>query len=496
LRGSSGGGPRARVCLTLIGTTLGENLQLVRRLRQYVGLVELRADFLHASQLGGIAAFARQVALPAILTVRRRRDGGVYTGSERERIGILRHGLAGPFQFVDLESDLPDSALLPPPATTVVRSFHDTVGTPHNLDLQAAACARNPAEVPKIAVLARTVRELRSLISVGRRLRRPHIVLAMGDFGVPTRLLAQRLGSMLTYSSAGATLGAPGHLDPVQLARDYRVATVGPETAVFGIAGSPVLHSRSPRIHNAGFRHAGRDAIYVPLLGERLDILLEISDWLGVRGLSVTIPHKEAAAASLSHADETVTATGACNTLLRREDGWHGFNTDVAGFIAPLEARGQPRASGGGALVVGAGGVARAAVYALRRAGMRVLVAGRSPARAMALAQQFDAEWVSLTDTEFAAAAHAYRDLIVQASSAGMHPQELIDPIAPLPLSGTEVVYDLVYSPALTPLMKRAQDSGCVTIGGMEMLLAQAYAQFRLFVGEEYPESARTEIAD
>lgn len=483
----------------LTGSTHRENLQALASFRGAATLVELRADFLSRAEQSGVARFAAVCPLPAILTVRRARDGGWFTGSENERMALLRRGLSGAFAYVDLENDLPPTAVAVPGRTQIIRSYHHVTATPHDLTMQAAACCRHPAEIPKLAVRPRSVADLEQVVALGQRLRRPHIVIATGDYGIATRLLAQRLGSMLTFSSPPTRQGAAGHMTPTELTHSYGVPRVSETTLVNAIVGCPVAHSRSPRIHNAGYRSSRMDAIYVPLHSERLAPLLRCAEQLGVSGVSVTVPHKEAAAALAVAGDDSVANTGACNTLVRAGDGWRGYNTDVAGFLAPLRSRrlmgsGSPAAPVSAALVVGTGGAARAAVHALTTAGVRVLVAGRRLQRAQLLAAEFGAEAVELQAADLAERAAPYLRLVVQASSAGMTPNAGVDPIASIPLGGDETVYDMVYAPDETALLARARAAGCATIGGMEMLLAQAFAQYRLFTGAPYPLAALREL--
>jgi 3-dehydroquinate dehydratase/shikimate dehydrogenase len=232
----------------------------------------------------------------------------------------------------------------------------------------------------------------------------------------------------------------------------------------------------------------------------RVDVVAEflrLAPSLGVRGLSVTIPHKETVMALLARTDPSVRGAGACNTLVWEQGGWTGYNTDIAGFLAPLQpalAAGRVRR----ATVVGAGGGARAVVWALRGAGVEVLVVNRNLQRAQHLAAEMGAAAIALSAGDLAAQVARHSDLIVQATSVGMHAGAADaargaahDPIAAVPLAGHETVYDIVYTPPNTPLIQRAREAGCQVVTGGEMLLGQAYEQFRLFTGIEYPASER-----
>ncbi len=334
------------------------------------------------------------------------------------------------------------------------------------------------------------------------------ILLGMGEYGSFSRILAGKLGSWLTYCSPGRRPASPGfappsaaQLDPRTLVELYRFRRIGPDTSLYGVVGNPIAHSRSPHLHNPGFAALGLDAVYVPFLADRLPAFLRAAEALGARGLSVTVPFKERAlrlargagakpggeSSLLSAAGAEALAVGAANTLLAAPGGgWQAANTDVAGFLAPLEREApallQP---GAGAAVLGAGGAARAVVHALTRRGLRVLVLNRTPARARALARRFGCSWGGLGG-EGAARLPAHSALIVQTTTVGLGGAG--DPLPEYRFRGQEVVYELVYGVAPTPFQARARAAGCRTIAGEEMLRAQAAEQFRLFTGHDLPD--------
>ncbi len=487
-------GAQPLLCLALTASTLAGNLALVSRYRGLVDLVELRVDLLAPSQWGGIDGFARACPLPAICTIRRARDGGRWPCGERPRRRLLRRAAAGRFRYLDLEGDLPaDAVPVPRGGPRVIRSFHDTRATPPHLESLLRWLSRRPGEIAKLAVTPSGVADLARIVAAAGAVRTPRIVLGMGDYGTATRVLAARLGCWLTFTSAaGQPSAAPGHLDPVALNGRYRFREITPDTPVFGVIGNPVEHSRSPEVHNCGLAAAARDGVYLPFRVDTVAGFLRLAPALGVRGLSVTLPHKQAVVPLLARAERAVEAMGACNTLVREPGGWVGYNTDASGFMAPLRAVGPIRR----ATVIGAGGAARAIVWALREAGVTVLIANRSRARGRRLAHELGAAFVALEAEELAARIAGHHDLIVQATSLGMDAAPgAHDPLAAVPLTGREIVYDIVYTPPVTPLLRRARAAGCRTIGGSAMLLGQAYEQFRLFTGVEFPAEARTELA-
>jgi 3-dehydroquinate dehydratase / shikimate dehydrogenase len=495
----TGGGPL--VCLCLTGRSVEEDLASVREHGGSVDLLELRADCLDDGELSSAARLPGLAGLPVILTLRRERDGGRFSRPEGERSALLQRLLPAGFAYVDLEEDFHGAAVEQAAAAAgcgVIRSLHDFSGVPAGLARRLAGMPRSPRELPKAAVMPRDSAGLIRLLEAFEETRgRPKILIGMGEHGLCTRVLAGPLGSRLCYCSPRGAAAAPGHLDPLTLTSLYRFRSLTSRTEILGVAGRPISHSLSPLIHNRGLQAVGRDAVYIPFLAEELDSFLPAAERLGVRGLSVTVPHKEAAARLAARPDEAVTATGACNTLFRQpdRDGWAGANTDCEGFMAPLrEALGGAVPAGLRATVIGAGGAARAVVHALSRAGAHVLVLGRSPHRAARLAGAYSAQW-GVLDAEGAALMVSYGELVVQATSAGMQGAPEPDPFPECRFTGGEIVYEIVYNPAVTPFLDRARAAGCRTIKGSRMLLAQAREQFRLFTGVAYPEELAREMA-
>jgi 3-dehydroquinate dehydratase / shikimate dehydrogenase len=487
---------RAAVCLVCAAGTVAEALRQASENRGRVDMLELRVDHLSPAEVAAAAGFPAAAGLPVILTVRRSADGGRFAGEERERVALIRR-LSPRFAFVDLEEDLEAPGLeadVTRGGARIIRSFHDFAGVPAELARRVAALPRGPREIPKAAVMPGSTADLRRVIEACAAVSGERIVLGMGEHGLPTRLLATRLGCFLTYASPAGAPVAPGQVDPETLDTLYRFHSIGPSTAVLGVIGNPVRHTRSPRIHNRGFAAAGVDAVYIPFLVDRVPDFLPVADLLGVRGLSVTVPFKQEVIPHLARVDEVVRATGACNTMTRAggAGAWSGTNTDVGGFLDPLrEAFGGAIPGGLGATVIGAGGAARSVVHALRGCGARVLVLNRSPGRARELATGFGAAFGGLDDAGYRAAAE-HGDVVVQATSAGMEPHPEIDPAPGLAFRAGGIAYDIVYSPDVTVFLRRARAAGCRIVRGRLMLVAQAMEQFRLFTGTAYPADLRT----
>lgn len=513
----------ASLCLCLTGSTIAEDLSLLERHRHRIDMAELRADFLAPDERAAawrLPALARGVGraaslpasgLPMILTVRRATDGGHWTASEKERLALIsRLAKRGGFAWVDLEEDLEPGLVVETGPARILRSLHDPTGLPGGLAGRLRHIARGSREVAKVAVTVRGSKDLLELVRVCQETRGvPKVLVGMGDAGLPTRVLATRLESMICYSSEGST-AAPGQTDPATLEELYRFHRISMSTKVFGVIGNPVMHSLSPIIHNRAFSELDVDAVYLPFLVDDLGAFLEAAEMLGVAGLSVTVPHKESVLPLLASRDPIVERVGACNTLVRRDGGWFGANTDVEGFLMPLrETLAGRAASGAGGLsaepreplslkglrasILGAGGASRAVAYALAASGAEVLILNRSPDRAREVALRFGARWAGL-DRAGLDLMREGSDLIVQTTSAGVGSQEGEDPAPGYRFSGREIAYELIYVPRTTPFLARATEAGCTVIPGIRMLLGQATGQFRLFTDKEYPADLLAEL--
>lgn len=491
---------RTAICLCLAAETLDADLRIAAEHRESVDLLELRADCLRPGEAESAARLPALAGRPVILTVRRPREGGRFAGDEQERLSLLKRLAGAGFAYVDIEEDLfaPDlEAQITRSGARIIRSLHDFAGVPDNLESRVSRLAHGPGEIPKAAVMPKDAAELARLLSAFEGLKGTEkIMLGMGEIGFPTRVLAPKLGSLLCYTSPPNGKAAPGQVDPATLANVYNFGLIGPGTIVYGIIGNPVMHSQSPLIHNRGFASLGKDAVYVPFLVDDLEAFWDVADRLKIRGLSVTVPHKQSVIPHLARLDTVITATGACNTMTREQGmgPWQGTNTDVEGFLAPLRAvfgGGVP--AGMAATVIGAGGAARSVVHALVASGARVLVLNRTPQRGKELAREFSVSNAGLDESGFRLAAE-FADLVVQTTSAGMAPDIDTDPAPGLKFNGNEVVYELVYTPSTTAFLRRASAAGCRIVRGRQMLIEQAMEQFRLFTGSPYPSSLKREL--
>ncbi len=486
---------KSLICLSVAEKTLSEAVKTINENKKYIDCAELRADFLVPQELVKANKFPKMAGIPVIFTLRKSADGGQFVGTETDRISFIRKALPGRYSYIDLEEGIVAPGLDAEAETAgsrIIRSFHDFNGVPSDLAQRIRALPRSSREIPKAAVMPVSTSDLMRLILAVREMpQSDKIVLGMGAVGFPTRVLATILGSFLSYVSANGRLAAPGHVDPETMNTLYGFRSISESTSVCGIIGSPLAGSRSPLIHNRGFRMLGIDAVYLPFPTDNLGDFFEIARLIRMKGVSVTIPYKEEVIRFAREVDRSVREAGACNTLVCRNGEFFGYNTDIDGFLAPLLGRFSGKLPAGTrATVVGAGGAGKACVYGLAREGAKVLIVNRTEEKARELAARYGCEWSGLgegCDRKIA----AYSDVIVQTTSAGMEPNEGEDPLSFYKFKGTEVVFDIVYKPPVTAFLSRAQKAGCRVIMGKEMLRDQAYIQFKHFTGREFPQELK-----
>jgi 3-dehydroquinate dehydratase/shikimate dehydrogenase len=499
------------ICLCLTGATLDEWTGQIQRNRDWISMVELRIDLLRPAErsVDAIERWWREngTGLPGILTVRRVQDLGRWEGDDAQRLYLLSRLLdAIEFQFLDIELDRqnhPDWVQLvrrhEDRGGTVIRSYHGSVADAEEIAQLSARLAANPREIPKLAILPSSLTDTLRLLRAAREFQRRMpgrrgVWISMGEYGLISRTAPTVFGSAWTYSSDSTSeTAAPGHIDPRALSELYRVNEARSHWSVYAVVGSPIGHSKSPDYHNARLRQDGVEAVYVPVRADRFDEFRLFADEVPLAGVSVTVPHKRAALDFASEsgqagASDLATSVGAANTLVRDADGrWWADNTDVFGMMEPLEellpgdggASRAPRV----AVVIGAGGAARAAVVGLQGAGWHVEVYNRTPSRAAELMTQLGLDPSRAHPmSELRGRASGSFDLLVQTTPVGMSHYSDEDPSEGYVFAGTEVVYDLVYTPRETPLLRRAAAAGCRILNGEAMFELQARRQFDHFM--------------
>jgi 3-dehydroquinate dehydratase/shikimate dehydrogenase len=462
-----------RLCVTVTAATTAE-LRQRRDAASDADLVELRLDSVSDPDVMGALADRRR---PVIVTCRPQWEGGEFKGSEDERHRILADALAAGAEYVDVESRARfDDLLSATGGRRIVLSYHDFAGMPSDLAGLLESMRSTGVEVVKIAATAEKLSDCVRLLDAGMQAEgRGVVLIAMGQFGLPTRVLAARFGSMWTY--AGCNRGI-GQMSAATLLQQYRFRALTPATDVYGVVGLPVGHSVSPAMHNAAFGAMGLDAVYLPLPAVSADDFTAFARAVGLKGASVTIPHKLSLFDRVDDIDPVARRVGAINTIRVARSRWLGRNTDVEGFLQPLRER--TTVNGLVASVLGTGGAARAVAVGLSSSGCRVRVHGRNQHHAEAVAS------IASADVGPYPPERGTWDLLVNCTPVGMYPHVDETPIAASELTG-RYVYDLVYNPTATRLLRDAARAGCQTIGGLEMLVAQAHEQFHWWTGVQPP---------
>lgn len=520
------------------------------------------------SLIQGLENLIRSSPLPCILTCRLASEGGFYDGDEAsriafyERLGTIPEAPA----YIDVEdAAYESSANLRQKVNLVVHhpgqlrddraglllSMHDFTGRPQDLMRRVSRMTTHAAaSAIKVVYTARSLRDSLELLDLAADSPLPTIAIGMGEFGVLTRVLAPKFAGLLTFASLSREKRtAPGQPTIHELLNVYRFKSISRETRVYGVVGWPVTHSLSPLVHNAGFERVGHDGVYLPLpiaAGADADesyaslkgTLLELCAHarLDFAGCSVTLPHKEGLA-RLAHEqgwsmDEATRATGAANTLVWSQLAETGrvMNTDVAALCEVLvnarrertldeSADGVAQASDEGAplrgmrvSILGAGGVARAAVWAAARAGASVTIHARNPERGDALARSMQEALASAPNLGTVSASaiglkpQACPHMIINATPVGMaggpapNQSPLDTRVLDMCLANGEgiepIVIDTVYTPRMTPMLIDAGARGLRTIDGTAMFIAQAAMQFEAWTGQTAPRALFTRMVD
>ncbi len=471
--------PPSLICQTVTATTMS---QLIRRrdAARRADLVELRLDGVVDPDVRAAMAGRH---LPVIVTCRPVWEGGKFTGSEEDRRRLLEQAIDAGAEYVDLEAraEFATALVARTHGRGVVLSYHDFDGVPADLGRLYDRMRSTGAQIVKIAVTARKLCDVFALEDLGAtplpaEEGRGAVLIAMGAPGIVTRILPGRFGSLWTYAGDAA----PGQLSADVLLERFRFRNLLSTTAVYGVAGSLVSRSRSPELHNAAFAAMGTDAVFIPFETADFDDFLAFADRLPIAGASVTMPFKEAALRSAREADDLSRRVGAANTLRRSASGWCATNTDVDGFLSPI--RDVPL-EGCRVAILGAGGAARAVAMAMASRGARVSVFARRLEQASAVAR------IAKGDAFQGLPERGSWDVLVNATPVGSAPRVDETPLDAARLDGGGLVYDVVYDPPVTRLLREARAAGCRTVGGLDMLVAQAVRQSEWWTGRRPDES-------
>jgi 3-dehydroquinate dehydratase/shikimate dehydrogenase len=473
-------------------------------------MLELRTDYLEnisVDLVKNLIAEAKTAApglLPIIVTCRDIQQGGAISYPDQLRVDILVEALKAGAEFIDFEyenflsaenQEKIRKALSQAPKGRLILSAHNfETKFPDIIKLHRHIQTLYPAAIPKLVYTANHINDCFEAFDLLRRTNGERIIFCMGAAGLITRIIAKKSNSLLTFASIDdENATAPSQMNIEQFKTIYRWDSINADTKLYGVIGSPVAHSAGPAVHNACFAETSENKLYLPLLveggKEEFDCFLRhvlTRSWLGFHGFSITIPHKENALNFVKEnggfIEPLAEKIGAVNTIiLGPGDKLSTYNTDYSAAMDAITSTlgSKAKLKNLPTVVIGAGGAAKAIVAGLSNAGAKITIYNRTVERGKKLAAEFGCEFASLDDL-----ANLEAKLVVNCTSIGMHPNIEETPILQEYLKKDMVVFDTVYNPPQTLLLKQAEEKKAKTIDGLTMFINQAAAQFKLFTGK------------
>ena len=492
------------ICMTLTGKTLSEDQKLVKKYEKQIDMVELRVDYLSEDEQLYVKRFPSLVNLPCLLTIRRDVDGGLFTGGEFSRTSLFARTLAfaNPdksknFAYVDFEEDylipsIQDAAVSF--GVRIIRSYHNMTSPVLNLKEKCEQMRKTGYEIPKIAFKVDSLKNVQNLFKEGESMTEyEHIFCAMGVEGFPSRVLPVFSNSFLTYVSPEEMLvntNSIGHIDPLTLNDLYNFKAITKKTNLYGIIGWPLTKIFSCVVQNMGYRKMNLDNVYIPVRAKSLPEALDFCEYMGFKGLTIADPFKELIMSYLTEHSPEVVQMGVCDTIIRKNNKWIGYNSDSVGFkISLLEFLGIQNLKRKKVAVIGDTPNANTAVYVLKQLGAKVCIFGKSLDKIQFISDKYNCKYCQL-DTHCIEALDEYSYLMIQTTvfekveSNSAYYEE--DPIPFYTFRGNELLFDFNFSVSITNLMKRASLEGCRVCNGSKMFEYHAYEQFKLFTGCDY----------
>lgn len=495
------------MCAPVMGTTIDEMLILMNKAKKCgADLVEVRLDYLASfDPLNDVTVLIKRCPLPTLFTYRPKWEGGQYEGDENKRLDVLRLAMEQGADYVDIELQCAEAfnrsiIRKKPENFKVIVSNHNYHYTPDIEDLGnlVVKIQSTGADIVKIATTATDITDVARMFEITANSQVPVIGLVMGEKGLISRILCPKFGGYLTFGvMEKGKISAPGQPTIEDLLDLYNFRQIGPDTKVFGIIGKPVGHSKSPILYNTAFKSVAFNGVYVPFLVDNVRNFLSTYSSADFAGFSCTIPHKQAALECCDEVDPVAKSIGAVNCIVKRAgDGkLLGYNTDYTGAITAIEnglrgakiydsATGSPLA-GKLFVVIGAGGAGKSLAYGAKEKGARVVIANRTYERARELANIVGGVAVLLAELE---SFHPEDGMILaNTTSIGMQPNVDETPVPQHALKHYSLVFDAVYTPKITRLLREAELSGATIVTGVEMFIGQAYEQYERFTGLPAP---------
>ena len=480
------------ICIPIVGPSMSKAQEQIESALVIADILELRLDLIVSPDLSALLACS---TLPVIVTNRSKHDGGQYKGLDEDRLQSLRDALKAGADYVDIEVSTPREYLQPfleesEPAQ-IILSYHDFSHTPEDLNPVYETMCEMPGEIVKIVTYARDLSDNLKMFELLKRAKSEKqklIGLCMGDLGETSRILSPLFGGYLTFGSLETGQeSAPGQI-PAKILKDiYRINAERSDFKIYGVIGNPVSKSLGYLVHNRAFQEAGSPDIYVSFLVDNVEKFFNsFKDFFS--GLSVTMPAKEKIMPLLDRIDETAQKIGAVNTVVKEGSAWVGYNTDCSGAISALEA--CTSLQGKNVLILGSGGTAKAIGYGVKEKGGKLTVTyNKNKERGESLSKELDCELAHARDAGMRAI-----DVLINCSPVGMSPNITESPFLARDFKEGMVVFDSVYNPLETRLLREAKSAGCTVIPGYELFINQAARQFELWTGQSAPINTLREV--
>jgi 3-dehydroquinate dehydratase/shikimate dehydrogenase len=473
------------ICIPIIGPSMSKAQEQIESALAIADILEMRLDLIESANLKTLLDSA---TLPVIVTNRSKQDGGQFKGSDADRLQMLRDALKGGADYVDIEVSTPREYLQPfleeSDSSKIILSYHDFSHTPEDFNPLYETMCEMPGDIVKIVTYARDLSDNLKMFELLKRARQEKqklIGLCMGDLGEISRILSPLFGGYLTFGSLETGQeSAPGQIPAKTLKDIYQVNAERSDFKIYGVVGNPVSKSLGYLVHNRAFQEKGSPDIYVSFLVDNVEKFFNsFKDFFS--GLSVTMPAKEQIMPLLGRVDETAKKIGAVNTVVKEGTDWVGYNTDCSGAISALEACTSLQDKN--VLILGSGGTAKAIGYGVKEKGGKLTVTyNKNKERGESLAKELDCELVHARD-----AGTRTIDVLINCSPVGMSPNITESPFLARDFKEGMVVFDSVYNPLETRLLREAKSAGCTVIPGYELFINQAARQFELWTGQSAP---------
>lgn len=467
------------ICLSIAPKSVEEARSIFRREGKKADLIEVRIDGMNNPNMERLLKKPRP---KIIITNRRECDGGNFTGTKAEQFDILSKAIELGAEYVDVEfswgKDFVQEILRRKKNTDVIVSYHNFERTPSNVGEIFEEMARIGPDIVKIATMANDISDNKIIFDLLKETtasKRKLIAHCMGERGQISRILAGKYGGFLTFAALDEASGtAPGQISLTDLKKTFRVTTLDTSTKVFGLVGNPVAHSKGIYFHNRIFQKKKINAVYVNFLVDNLSTFFKTYRE-EIVGLSITMPFKASAVSFLDNLEGEANRLGLVNTVIKQHKNFIGYNTDLMALKSILHTKAKVK--GKHVVIIGTGATAKTIAFAAKKLGATVIIVGRTPEKASALANEMDCDWAPLDSLSAIAA-----DVLINATPVGTVGQEDYHIVPTNYLKRSMTIFDVVYSPPITSLLRRAKRKGCTIISGLEFFQKQAHLQSKLFL--------------